>query len=124
MARRAEAVTHPEGNTDDNVRVPISDRRFSPSELQQRDIVRRAIGEVIARRRKSAGLTQVEVAHRANMSERELRRIEKGLGGTPLDRLWPLAKALNCTPAELVLEAQEGSRGGFEEAESHPDSDS
>jgi hypothetical protein len=40
------------------------------------------------------------------MSERELRRIEKGVGGTPLDRLWPLARAINSTPEEIVLEAQ------------------
>ena len=75
--------------------------------------MRRAIGTAIARRRKAAGLTQVEVAARANMSERELRRIEKGIGGTPLDRLWPLARALKSTPSEIVLEAQTLTENGW-----------
>lgn len=41
------------------------------------------------------------------MSTRELGRIERGQGGTPLDRLWGLARAIGSTPAELVLEAQQ-----------------
>jgi len=69
--------------------------------------VRRAIGTVVRRLRRAAGLSQIEVAGRANMSERELRRIEKGVGGTPLDRLWALARALDSTPADIVLEAQQ-----------------
>lgn len=69
--------------------------------------MRRAIGTVISRLRRAACLTQVEAAGLANMSERELRRIEKGEGGTPLDRLWPLARALQSTPAAIVLEAQD-----------------
>lgn len=68
--------------------------------------MRRAIGTVVKRRRRTLGLTQAEVAERANMSTRELGRIERGQGGTPLDRLWPLARAISSTPAELVLEAQ------------------
>lgn len=91
----------------DNGVVPIPDHRFSPTELRERDIVRRAIGTVVSRLRKGVGLTQIEAAGRANMSERELRRIEKGVGGTPLDRLWPLARALESTPAAIVLEAQQ-----------------
>lgn len=91
----------------DNASVPISDNQFSPAELRERDIVRRAIGTVITRLRKAANLTQVEAAGLANMSERELRRIEKGVGGTPLDRLWPLARAVGSTPAEIVLAAQQ-----------------
>lgn len=75
-------------------------------ELREREVVRRAIGTVVARLRKAAALSQVEVAEQANMSERELRRIEKGVGGTPLDRLWPLARAISSTPEEIVLEAQ------------------
>lgn len=86
--------------------MPISDRRFSPAELREREIVRRAIGSVVARLRRSAGLTQLEVAELSNMSERELRRIEKGEGGTPLDRLWPLARAIGSSPAEIVAEAE------------------
>lgn len=91
----------------DNGIVPISDHRFSPTELREREIVRRAIGTVVSRLRKEVGLTQIEAADRANMSERELRRIEKGVGGTPVDRLWPLARALQSTPAAIVLEAQQ-----------------
>ncbi|WP_311201553.1 helix-turn-helix domain-containing protein [Dietzia cinnamea] len=87
--------------------MPISDRHFTSSELRERDIVRRAIGTVVRRLRRAAGLSQIEVAGRANMSERELRRIEKGVGGTPLDRLWALARALDSTPADIVLEAQQ-----------------
>lgn len=103
----------------DNGDVPISDHRFSPTELRERDIVRRAIGTVVSRLRRDVGLTQLEAAGRANMSERELRRIEKGVGGTPLDRLWPLACALQSTPAAIVLEAQqiaedESAHGGSE----------
>lgn len=103
----------------DNEFVPISDHRFSPTELRERDIVRRAIGTVVSQLRKGVGLTQIETAERANMSERELRRIEKGVGGTPLDRLWPLARALQSTPAAIVLEAQqlaehESARGSSE----------
>lgn len=94
--------------------MPTSDSRFSPQELREREIVRQAIGTVIRRQRTTAGLTQIEVAKIANMSARELRRIETGEGGTPLDRLWPLARAIGTTPAEIVLEAQllaEGNAG-------------
>lgn len=76
--------------------------------------MREAIGAVVSRLRKSAGLTQIEVAKRANMSARELRRIENGYSGTPLDRLWPLARAVGSTPAEIVLEAQTMSAADLE----------
>lgn len=114
-ARRCEHATHRQAASlspapsieGDNGFVPISDHRFSPGELREREVVRQAIGAVVRRLRKVAGLSQIEVADRANMSERELRRIEKGVGGTPMDRLWPLARALNSTPAAIVLEAQQ-----------------
>lgn len=86
--------------------MPISDDRFSTDELHERSVVRREIGQTIRSRREAAGLTQQEVATKANISSRELRRIEGGRGGMQLDRLWPLARALGCSPADLVLEAQ------------------
>lgn len=87
--------------------MPIADDRFSAEELHERAQVRRAIGSAIRRRREAARLTQVDVATLSNISARELRRIEGGKGGMQLDRLWPIAHALNCTPAEIVYEAQE-----------------
>lgn len=105
-ARKGRAGRSTRSIDGDNGPVPISDHKFSPMELREREVVRRAIGTVVARLRKAAALSQVEVAEQANMSERELRRIEKGVGGTPLDRLWPLARAINSTPEEIVLEAQ------------------
>ncbi len=89
--------------------VPISDDRFSVDELRERDIVRRAIGRAIRTRREAAGLTQQEVALASNISSRELRRIEGGKGGMQLDRLWSLAKALGCQPADLVTDAQQNA---------------
>lgn len=86
--------------------VPIADDRFSPTELQERTRVRQAIGQVVRGLREARRMSQADVAAAANISERELRRIEGGHGGMQLDRLWPLARALETTPAEIVYAAQ------------------
>lgn len=72
--------------------------------------MRRAIGQAIREARERAGKTQDEVAEEANISSRELRRIEGGKGGMQLDRLWPIARAVGCRPTELVEKAEDIER--------------
>lgn len=86
--------------------MPISDDRFTDEELREREIVRHAIGQAIRAQRELIGKTQEQVASASNISSRELRRIEGGKGGMQLDRLWPIARALECQPADLIAAAQ------------------
>lgn len=59
--------------------------------------------EELRRRRKAAGLTQEALANRADMDPAEIRRLESGKRDPGVRVLARLAKALETTPAELLL---------------------
>jgi len=62
----------------------------------------KAVGALIAVRRKALGLTQGELAERINIEQESMSRIETGSITPSLGRLVSLADALDC-PIEALL---------------------
>lgn len=61
-------------------------------------------GEAVRRRRKDAGLSQVDLAERAEISSGYLSQIETGARPSVGPTTWKqLAAALNCSAAEIEL---------------------
>jgi transcriptional regulator with XRE-family HTH domain len=64
------------------------------------------VGENIARRRRSLGLTQEQLAERLNIGQNALSRMEKGAISPKTARLRDFAAILQCSPADLFREAE------------------
>ncbi len=62
----------------------------------------RAVGAIIASRRKSKGLTQAELAEQMNIEKETISRIETGVISPTLSRLAQLAECLDCDMGELL----------------------
>lgn len=58
---------------------------------------RKRIGERIRQLRKQQGVSQVELAEKAGLSQPHIVRIEQGRYSVGLDILQAIAKALGCT---------------------------
>ena len=63
----------------------------------------RAIGNRMYECRKSKGLTQAELAEKANISDRTYAEIERGTVNMRVETLLQICKALNVTPDELLV---------------------
>lgn len=63
------------------------------------------IGDELRDARAAAGLTQEEVAARANVDRSYLSRLEHGHQSPTLDMLFRLCDALGCSAADLVARA-------------------
>ena len=66
-----------------------------------------ALGERVRQRREQLGLTQRELAERAGLSLRFLALLERGDGNISLLRFADVAKALACSPSELLATPEE-----------------
>ena len=75
----------------------------TPKEPDLATFVGRA-GAMIRRRRSAARLTVEEAAQRAGVPPTTWYRWEKGENLPRMDRLPEIARALNCTPKQLVPE--------------------
>jgi transcriptional regulator with XRE-family HTH domain len=53
--------------------------------------------------RESLGLTQQELAYRANIDIRTVQRIEYGESNVTINNLYALAEALNVEPHRLII---------------------
>lgn len=62
----------------------------------------RAVGAIIASRRKGRGLTQAELAEQMDIEKETLSRIETGVISPTLSRLAQLAECLDCDMGELL----------------------
>lgn len=62
----------------------------------------KAVGALIAARRKELGLTQSELSERIDIEQESMSRIETGAITPTLNRLFSLANALDC-PVETLL---------------------
>jgi transcriptional regulator with XRE-family HTH domain len=60
------------------------------------------LGERIRARRKIAGMSMLDVAKEADISEGQISRYELGENGIPVETLSRLADILGCTLAQLV----------------------
>jgi transcriptional regulator with XRE-family HTH domain len=66
--------------------------------------VTRAVGQRIARVRRAAGLTQVELAARIECSTDALVHYERGRRSITVERLSAIATALDLPPASLLID--------------------
>lgn len=60
-------------------------------------------GELIAKRRKDMGWSQVELADRIHVTDKAISRWETGRGMPALDSMEPLAEALGISVSELII---------------------
>lgn len=64
----------------------------------------RAIGNKLLAIRKKAGLTQIEVAEAANLSDRTYADIERGTVNMRIETVLKICEALQITPDEVLTE--------------------
>ena len=64
----------------------------------------RAIGNKLLAIRKKAGLTQIEVAEAANLSDRTYADIERGTVNMRIETVLKICEALQITPDEFLTE--------------------
>lgn len=69
----------------------------------------REFGEILRARRKSAGLTQGEVAARVGLQRTSITNMEKGRQHVQLHQLFRLASAVGAQPEELLPSAGAGA---------------
>ena len=67
--------------------------------------LRDVLASNVRRRRKNLGLTQEELAYRADIDRTHVSKIERRLHSPTVDVLERLASALETTPANLISEA-------------------
>jgi transcriptional regulator with XRE-family HTH domain len=78
------------------------------------ELVNQRLGKTIARRRKAAGFTQDEVAERLDIGKEAFSRLERGIAGASVYRLFELADMFECGVETFVIE---GSRRVTEQVE-------
>lgn len=65
-----------------------------------------ALGKAIKLRRTELGLSQEELAHRADISRSFMSGVELGDQSPSARKIWALAQALQCKPSDLWLAAE------------------
>lgn len=60
------------------------------------------IGKNLYKYRKKAGLTQIEVSEKANLSDKTYADIERGTANMRVDTLIKICKVLNITPNDIL----------------------
>lgn len=65
-----------------------------------------AFGKAVKIRRVEIGISQEELAHKAEFARSFLSAIELGRKGASIQSVWRLAQALNCMPSQLWLTAE------------------
>ena len=78
------------------------------------ELVNQRLGKTIAKRRKGAGFTQDEVAERLEIGKEAFSRIERGIAGASVYRLFELADMFECGVETFLIE---GSRRVTEQVE-------
>ena len=78
------------------------------------ELVNQRLGKTIARRRKAAGYTQDEVAERLEIGKEAFSRIERGIAGASVYKLFLLADMFECGVEAFLIE---GSRRVTEQVE-------
>lgn len=61
------------------------------------------VAKLIAQRRKSRRITQVDMAERLNLEKETVSRIENGKISISIDRLEEFANELECLPQDLIF---------------------
>lgn len=76
--------------------------------------INKKLGRVIAKKRKAAGFTQEEVAEELGIGNEALSRIERGINGPSVDKLYVMAGLFRCGVETFLIE---GSRRPTDQAE-------
>ena len=76
--------------------------------MTETDIAKQ-LGATIAKKRRSLGLTQAQLAEKLDIGQDALSRMEKGRISPKLTRLPYIAAALDCSVAELFRPQNEGN---------------
>lgn len=61
-----------------------------------------ALARILRQARRSTGMTQVELAAAAGLSEQYISKMERGASGVSLNALFALSRVLHLTAADLV----------------------
>lgn len=75
----------------------------------------RTIGEKLFKIRKKYGMTQLQVASEADLSDRTYSELERGIANVRLDTVLKTCEALHITPDEILTE--DGARATAREEE-------
>lgn len=68
-------------------------------------LLQMTIGDLLKLRRKALGLTQIELANKANVAQSMISQIERGKSdNVTIGNLRSLAAALDCTVVDLLTE--------------------
>ena len=68
---------------------------------QEKHQLEKVVGQTIAKRRQSLGISQFELAERLNIAPASLSRIENGLAAPRFSRLEEIAEILDCPVSVL-----------------------
>lgn len=79
-----------------------------------------AFGKAVKIRRIEIGVSQEELAHKAEFARSFLSAIELGRKGASIQSVWRLAQALNCNPSDLWLTAERLVHEGQRPASAKP----
>ena len=78
----------------------IKNRRTNVAD-QEKHQLEKVVGQTIAKRRQSLGISQFELAERLNIAPASLSRIENGLAAPRFSRLEEIAEILDCPVSVL-----------------------
>ena len=77
-------------------------KKVAPSHNRKRTSIRIAFGRVLREKREYQGWTQEELAEKANLHPTYVGSVERGERNIALENIVGLARALNCSPKELM----------------------
>ena len=70
--------------------------------MKFRSDINGALARILRRTRRSTGMTRMELAAAAGLSEQDISKMERGAGGVSLSALFSLSRAFHLTAADLV----------------------
>ncbi len=82
--------------------MPAPDARLTAAQAEVRDVRRAALAKALVEARKSADMTQNQLADRSGLSRSAIARLEAGETSVSSDRLFDLAKALGVRLSDLI----------------------
>lgn len=89
----------------------VNARRADPTPLPVDQNLRETLAKNLRTARLNAGLSQEELADRANLSRKHVGRIERGIANVSIDVLAALAIQVGLTPIDLLRPAPSEQSG-------------
>ena len=86
--------------------MPVSTKKLSRQQLAELSVRREALARAIRDARRTAGMTQAQVAEAAGLARSTIIEIENGQRGLGSDAIWNLARALRTRPSVLWAAAE------------------